>query len=293
MAKVKIGLIGGSGLGEALGGEDGERVDASTPFGVPSSPLTTTKWGDTDVVILQRHGPGHVLNPTTVPYRANIYALKALGVTHIVASAATGSLREEIAPRDLVITDQLIDKTFRRASTFYERAAVHVELADPFCPVMRRWLLDAGARIDGVTIHDGGTYICMEGPAFSTRSESLMHRAWGGDLIGMTLMPEAKLAREAEIAYAQIALPTDYDCWRPHPPGSDPQALLSEIIGNLRAASANSVRLLETALADVTALATIPSPAHDALRLAIWTEKARIDRDEIDRLAPLWGRYFS
>lgn len=289
---LRIGLIGGTGLGEALDAEAGQRHDIDTPFGKPSSPIVTANWGGVEVAILQRHGIGHPYNPSAVPYRANIFALKKLGVTHILASGAAGSLREELRPGDLVIADQIIDKTHKRAGTFFENAAVHAEFADPFCGVMRRWLLDASKKLTGVTVHDRGTYVCMEGPAFSTRAESRMHRAWGGDLIGMTAMPEAKLAREAEIAYALIALPTDYDCWRPHAPGTSAQALLEEILGNVRRATASSVALIRTALADVSRLREQPSPAHDALKLAIWSDRQRIPRDEIERLRPLWGRYF-
>ncbi|MHC4995023.1 MAG: S-methyl-5'-thioadenosine phosphorylase [Planctomycetota bacterium] len=291
MANIKVGLIGGTGLGEALGAEAGDAIEVQTPFGAPSSPIIETRWDGLDVAILQRHGEGHVLNPSFVPYRANIYALKSLGVTHIIASGATGSLREEFKPRELVIADQVIDKTCRRANTFYENAAVHVEFADPFCPVMRKWLLAAGSKLEGVSVHDGGTYVCMEGPAFSTKAESHMHRAWGGDLIGMTVMPEAKLAREAEMAYALIALPTDYDCWREHEE-ADKMALLTEIIGNVKEATVNSVRLIKEALTDVSVLETEASPAHKALELAIWSDKGQITKEELDRLDVLWGKYF-
>jgi len=222
-----------------------------------------------------------------------MFALKQLGVTHVLASGATGSLRENFAPGQLVIADQVIDKTYKRANTFYEQAAVHVELAQPFCPVLRQWLLDAAARIsDGPTVHDGGTYVCMEGPAFSTQAESHMHRAWGGDLIGMTVMPEAKLAREAELAYALIAMPTDYDCWRPHDPGVAAADLLTEIIGNLQKATDANLALMRHALADLSILEATPSPAHSALALGIWSNKQAIPRERITRLAPLWGKYF-
>jgi len=292
MSNIKIGLIGGSGLGEALGAEDGQPVSLDTPFGKPSSDIVETNWNGVDVAILQRHGPGHVFNPTQVPYRANIFALKMLGVTHIVASGATGSLREQIHPGELVIADQVIDKTSRRASTFFDCAAVHVEFAEPFCPVMRQWLLDAAGGMNEVNVHKRGTYICMEGPAFSTKAESEMHRQWGGDLIGMTCMPEAKLAREAEIAYALVALPTDYDCWKPHDANVPVQQLLEEIIGNLNQATHNSVALIKAALAKVDALRQTPSPAHNALKLAIWSDKSRIAPHDIRRLEPLWGAYF-
>jgi 5'-methylthioadenosine phosphorylase len=292
MADIKIGLIGGTGLGQALGAEEGERILVDTPFGQPSAPLIATHWDGAEVVLLARHGIGHTFNPSVVPYRANIYAMKKLGVTHIVASGATGSLRDHIKPRDLVIADQVIDKTCKRPNTFYEHGAIHVEFAEPFCPVMRRWLLDAAEGLEGITVHDGGCYVCMEGPAFSTKAESNMHRIWGADIVGMTCMPEAKLAREAEIAYALLALPTDYDCWRPHDPNISSQQLLEEIIGNLNHATDNSVKLLKRALADVTALQATPSPAHDALRLGIWSTKERLSVAEIERLDLLWGRYF-
>lgn len=289
---IRIGIIGGSGLGQALGAEAGETREVQTPFGKPSSPITLADWHGNQVAILQRHGIGHTLNPSAVPYRANIYALKSLGVTHILASGATGSLREEVAPGDLVIIDQLIDKTTKRASTFYEHAAVHVELAEPFCPVMRQWLLSAAKQLGNVKVHERGTYVVMEGPAFSTKAESNMHRQWGGDLIGMTAMPEAKLAREAEIAYAMIAMPTDYDCWRPHTPGIKPHALLEEIIGNLQKATAANIALMKQALQDTTTLQNTPSPAHTALALGIWSDKTKIDPAEVKRLDVLWGKYF-
>ena len=290
--RLRIGIIGGTGLGEAIAGEQGESHEVQTPFGPPSGPITFTQWQGESIAILQRHGPGHLYSPSRVPYRANIYALKALGVTHILASGATGSLREDIAPGDVVIVDQIIDKTFKRPATFYERAAVHVEFAEPFCPVMRQWLKQAAVRIDGARVHRAGTYVCMEGPAFSTKAESLMHRMWGGDLIGMTAMPEARLAREAEIAYALIALPTDYDCWRPHEPDARPEELLTEIIGNLNRATQAGVRLIKTALEDVDMLRTQPSPAHTALKLAIWSDRQAIADEEVQRLKLLWGRYF-
>jgi 5'-methylthioadenosine phosphorylase len=243
---ITIGLIGGSGLGAAMARQtEGTRHEVDTPFGRPSDAIMETQWSGLRILFLNRHGPGHLLNPSQVPYRANIFALKQLGCTHILASGAVGSLREEFKPRHLVIPDQVIDKTHRRVGTFYEHEAVHVEFAEPFCPVLRRILNESVDGIADLTVHDRGAYVCMEGPAFSTRAESLMHRLWGGDLIGMTAMPEAKLAKEAEISYALIALVTDYDSWRPHVPeapkeGSmavvapiDPFVLLKEIIENL------------------------------------------------------------
>jgi len=289
---IRIGIIGGSGLDEALGAEAGEQVEVQTPFGKPSSPITLTKWQGVDIAILQRHGIGHVLNPSVVPYQANIFALKKLGVTHIVATGATGSLREEMVPGDIALVDQFIDKTYKRANTFFQHAAVHIELSDPVCPVTKRWLLNASKKLTGINVHEKATYVVMEGPAFSTRAESHMHRAWGGDLIGMTAMPEAKLAREAEMAYALIGLPTDYDCWRPHDANVGPQQLLAEIIGNLKQASAAGIALIREALSDIAELENHPSPAHNALAMGIWSDKTKIDPAEIEKLAPLWGKYF-
>jgi 5'-methylthioadenosine phosphorylase len=193
----RIGIIGGTGLGEALGAlAVKETFFPETPFGRPSGPIALTEVEGVEVALLARHGAGHVHPPSGVPYRANLFALKLLGVEQVLASGAVGSLREEIAPGDLVVPDQVIDKTFRRAGTFFEDFAAHVELAHPFCGRLRGLLLDAAAP-DERPVHDGGTYVCMEGPQFSTRAESLWHRQLGGDLIGMTVMPEARLAPEA------------------------------------------------------------------------------------------------
>src|SRR5437764_4081729 len=256
---IKVGLIGGSGLGAAMAQQtEGKRHELDTPFGRPSDAIVESQWSGVPILFLNRHGPGHLLNPSQVPYRANIFALKQLGCTHILASGAVGSLREEYKPRHLVIPDQIIDRTYRRPGTFYEHAAVHVEFAEPFCPVLRRILLDAsgepasaGGAVDN-TVHPSGCYVCMEGPAFSTRAESLMHRLWGGDLIGMTAMPEAKLAKEAEISYALIALVTDYDSWRTPTAqthaAADPSILLTEILANLHAATDNAITLMRWAV---------------------------------------------
>ncbi len=294
---LRIGIIGGTGVEEALGITARDAVFPDTPFGKPSAPITQANWEGCNLLILKRHGEGHLYNPSKVPYRANIFALKTLGVTHIIATGATGSLQEHMHPGDLCIVDQVIDKTYKRDNTFYEKAAVHCELAEPFCPVMRQWLLDSSQGVTDaegkpVTVHRSGTYVCMEGPAFSTKAESNMHRQWGADLIGMTCMPEAKLAREAEMAYALIALPTDYDCWKEHETYASHADLLSEIIANLKRASAASIALIKQALKNTQPLRDTPSPAHSALALGIWSNKAMIDKDEVARLAPLWGKYF-
>lgn len=300
MEDLKIALIGGTGLGQALAAAEGTRHELDTPFGRPSDAIIETTWADVPVLILSRHGPGHVINPTQIPTRANIYALKQLGATHVLASGAVGSLREEFKPKDLVIPDQVIDKTYKRANTFFEKAAVHVEFAEPFCPILRQTLLDAAHEMTTHSTHDRGCYVCMEGPAFSTRAESIMHRLWGGDLIGMTAMPEAKLAKEAELPYALVALVTDYDCWRNKPVTSprtsqDAHALLNEIIGNLKTATENAVALMKRTveLMSTRREQLAECPARRALELAIWSDKSRIDPEEVQRLKPLWMKYFT
>ena len=291
MAQGRVGIIGGSGMEGILGTlGKGEALQPDTPFGKPSGPIVLTEVEGVPVALLSRHGPGHLLNPSQVPYRANIFALKALGVTHILASGAVGSLREEIVPRHLVIPDQVIDKTFRRPSTFFEEVAAHVEIASPFCPTLRALLVKAGDRPE-VTIHPQGTYVAMEGPQFSTRAESELHRAWGGDLIGMTAMPEAKLAREAEICYALVALPTDYDCWRPPRAHVAHQELLQEIIGNLSAASKNAVELIRRTLPVLVKAAQEPCACQSSLALGLWSDRELISSTVRERLRPLIGRY--
>ena len=320
--ELKIGVIGGTGLGQLLASTgEHRRHEVSTPFGPASDAILETEWAGVPVFLLSRHGPGHVLSPSQVPYRANIFALKQLGCTHVIGTGAVGSLREEFRPRDLLVPDQVIDKTTRRHSTFFEKAAVHVEFATPFCSVLRQLLIDAGASsapgaepsdsvagssVRMATVHGRGCYVAMEGPGFSTRAESLMHRLWGGDLIGMTAMPEAKLAREAEMSFALLALVTDYDAWKavtPASPGApapkppdvvDPSALLAEIKGNLDAASAAAMGVIRRAieLAAQRREALLAAPSRQALKLAIWSDKSRIDPGEIERLRPIWGRYF-
>ena len=286
-----LGIIGGSGLEHAMGSLGrSESHDLDTPFGKPSAPIVTTEVDGVQLALLKRHGEGHVYSPSTVPYRANLFAMKKLGVTRILGTGAVGSLREEIAPRSLVIPDQVIDRTFRRAGTFFDDLVVHVELASPFCPSLREVLARASAS-SPTRVEQGGTYVCMEGPQFSTRAESELHRSWGASLIGMTVMPEARLAREAEICYALVALPTDYDCWRPHPHALDQFELLEEIIGNLKAASQNALHLIRAALPHVAALGNRPCPCQSALELAIWSDRATIPAATREALHPILGKY--
>ena len=214
MPQAKIGVIGGSGLYEIEGLTDIEEVDIKTPFGKPSDAITIGKLEGVGIAFLPRHGRGHTISPTDVPVRANIYALKSLGVEHIIAINAVGSFKEEIKPGDLVIPDQIIDRTRSRVNSFFDEGiVVHVPFAEPFCPVLSQIVYQAANEV-GTSVRPKGTYVAMEGPAFSTRAESRLYRSWGADIIGMTALPEAKLAREAEICYAIIACVTDYDSWK-------------------------------------------------------------------------------
>jgi 5'-methylthioadenosine phosphorylase len=287
-----IGVIGGTGLGETLFGVTGGHLyNIDTPFGRPSATIRVVKWHGQDVALLARHGDGHTLNPSQVPYRANIYALKTLGVTHILASGAVGSLREQIRPRELVVPDQVLDRTWRRVPTFFDEGlSVHVEFAEPFCPQLRHLALSVASAVE-TEVHSRGTYICMEGPAFSTTAESHVHRAWGGDLIGMTALPEAKLAREAEISYALIALVTDFDCWQPHAPGQSPQTLLGEIIANLKAATIHAMNLMRATIEAYAIKPLAPSPIHTNLDRAVWTNRARLTPEVTERYGVLLERY--
>jgi len=208
-----LGVIGGTGLYDLPGLEDVAEIAVETPYGSPSAPFVTGTVGATRVAFLSRHGRGHHLNPSEIPFRANIYALKTLGATHLLSINAVGSLREHLPPRTAIVPDQIIDRTLGRERTFFEGGIVaHVGLADPYCPAFRTAVVEHVAASHD-RVHDGGTYICIEGPQFSTRAESNLYRQWGADIIGMTAMPEARLAREAGICYAALALVTDFDVW--------------------------------------------------------------------------------
>lgn len=291
MPEELVGVIGGTGLADVLAARlaDAERREVQTPFGAPSGPIVVGTLGHRRVAFLNRHGPGHRFGPSDVPFAANIFALKQLGARAVIASGAVGSLREEIAPGDLVVVDQFIDKTFRRMGTFFGGyGAAHCEMADPMCDRLRTILLDV-AGASGVRIHPRGTYVCMEGPQFSTRAESKMHRIWGGDLIGMTAMPEAKLAREAQMCYALVALASDYDCWRPHDPAKGKQTLIEEILSNLQTATDNCLRLIEALLTVETSLVCEGCACRKALEMAVWTDPKQIDAARKVGLAPLFA----
>jgi 5'-methylthioadenosine phosphorylase len=284
-----IGIIGGTGLGDTLAQQlsGGKFINVDTPFGKPSAPVFIGTIGKNKVAFINRHGKGHKLSPSEVPYAANIFALKKIGVRLLVATGAVGSLRDKIAPGDLVIVDQFIDKTFKRQSSFFNSfAAVHCEMAKPVCSRLRKFLRTASKKIN-VKTHPAGTYVCMEGPQFSTRAESLMHRIWGGDLIGMTAMPEAKLAREAQICYALVALVSDYDCWKPAHSG-DKQTLTKEILSNLKMATDNCRKLIEAVLNNRIPLTDENCPCRKSLEVAVWTDKKQIKPREKKRLKVLF-----
>jgi 5'-methylthioadenosine phosphorylase len=290
MASGLIGIIGGTGLGEAFRDNlhDIEQQEIDTPFGRPSEAVLLGKFGENKIAFLNRHGNGHKSSPSEVPFAANIFALKKIGVHTLISSGAVGSLREEVSPGDLVIVDQFIDKTFKRNNTFFAGyGAVHCEMSEPVCGRLCKMLIEAGKTVD-VKIHPKGTYVCMEGPQFSTRAESLVHRSWGGDLIGMTAMPEAKLAREAQMCYALIALVSDYDCWRPHDAVKNKQTLLQEIISNLQTATNNCLKLIEAVLQNESGLVCEDCRCRKALDLALWTEQTQIETVDKEKLRILF-----
>jgi 5'-methylthioadenosine phosphorylase len=286
---MRIGVIGGSGLYEMDGLEDVREEKVETPFGSPSDAVIIGRLGDVELCFLPRHGRGHRFTPTEVPYRANLFALKKLGVDWVISVSAVGSLREEIVPGHVVIVDQFIDRTQHRKSTFFEGGIVaHVSFGDPVCPALRGYLLSAAqTAAHGVTeVHDGGTYVCMEGPAFSTRAESNLYRSWGASVVGMTNLPEAKLAREAEMSYATIALATDYDCWHA---GHDAVSV-DQVIAVLQRNVALARNIIRAAVPLIAAHAG-PPPAHDALKHAIMTHPSAVPADRRAELDLLVRKY--
>ncbi len=244
MSGTRIGIIGGSGIYEIAGLEEARWQDVTSPWGAPSDQILTGRLDGVAMAFLPRHGRGHVHSPTSVPYRANIDALKRLGVTDIVSVSAVGSFREAMAPGDFVIVDQFIDRTFAREKSFFGTGCVaHVSVAHPTCPRLSE-ACETAARAEGIRVHRGGTYLAMEGPQFSTLAESKMYReAWGADVIGMTNMPEAKLAREAEICYASVAMVTDYDSWHPDHGAVDVAQIIATLMGNADRARGMVARL--------------------------------------------------
>ncbi len=281
----RVAVIGGTGLYLMDGFEDVREVEVSTPFGPPSDRLMIGRRAGQEVVFLPRHGRGHRFLPGEVPYRANVYALKTLGVTRVFSVSAVGSMKEEIAIGTPVLVDQFVDRTQGRASTFFGGGVVaHVSLADPVCPSLRALLRRAAERI-GLRVHPGGTYLCIEGPQFSTRAESFLYRDFGVDVIGMTNATEARLAREAEMCFATIALPTDYDCWHD---GHD-DVTVGSVLETLRSNTEKARSLILAALEDLDFVA--PCACGQALAGAILTDRAAIPADARERLGPIVSKY--
>ncbi len=267
--EVKIGVMGGSGLYNMEALQDIEERQIDTPFGAPSDKLILGSLAGTRIAFLARHGRHHSLLPSEVPYRANIYAMKSLGVEYLLSASAVGSLKAEARPLDMVIPDQFIDRTKNRAATFFgEGLVAHVTFGDPICPNLAAVLGDAidSLKLPDITLHRGGTYICMEGPAFSTKAESQLYRSWGATVIGMTNLTEAKLAREAEIAYASLSLVTDYDCWHP----DHDSVTVEMIIQNLTKNAVNAQRVVQETVRRLVAQPP-ESAAHSALKYAVIT----------------------
>ena len=287
MPRTTVGVIGGTGLYELEELLNVEEVRLETPFGDPSDAYICGEIGDVRAVFLPRHGRGHRILPHEINFRANIWGMKKLGVDWIISLSAVGSLREDLAPGEFVVVDQFIDRTRQRKSTFYGDGIVtHVSFGDPVSKPLGDVLEQAAHDLD-ITIHRGGTYVCMEGPAFSTRAESHMYRTMGGSVIGMTNIPEAKLAREAEIAYATVALVTDYDSWRV----SEEAVEIEEIMATLSANADNAKRLVARAAPRVPAV--LDPTAADALQGALMTAPADIPTARKEALAPIIGRYLN
>lgn len=285
--KARIGILGGSGLYSLAGLDQAEELRIDTPFGPPSDRVRVGSLEGKRVAFIARHGRGHRLLPTEINYRANIFALKKLGVEMIFSASAVGSMKESIRPRDIVLVDQFIDRTRQRPATFFGNGiAAHISFADPVCPDLRSRLL-AASNSNGARVHDGGTYICIEGPAFSTRAESELYRSWGVDVIGMTNLQEAKLAREAEICYATMALVTDYDCWH----ADEEDVSVGSVLDNLKANSKLAADILRETIR------TLPDTRDgcgcgEALGGGIITSRELISREVVERLGPILAKYF-
>jgi 5'-methylthioadenosine phosphorylase len=293
LGQARLGVLGGSGLYAMEGLEDIQELTVDTPFGAPSDSLRLGRLGGMEVVFLARHGRHHTYLPTEVPYHADIWALRSLGVRWILSPSAVGSLLESVRPLDMVVPDQFIDRTHQRPLSFFGQGAVaHVTFADPFCPALGRLLADVAESLmpSDRTLHRGGTYLCMEGPAFSTRAESMLYRSWGCSVIGMTNHTEARLAREAEIAYATLAMATDYDCWFA---GHD-SVTVDMVIGNLKANAALATQIVRVTAERVAALRPT-SQAHGVLRDALMTPKEHVPAETRRRLdlltQPYWGPF--
>lgn len=287
MSAGKIGVIGGSGLYAMAGLDNLREVTVETPFGAPSDAYILGTLHGREMVFLPRHGRGHRLPPSAINFRANIYGLKALGVEWVLAVSAVGSMREDIHPGDLVIPDQFFDRTRNRISTFFDQdIAVHVTFADPVCAALAQAMRHAATHTTA-TVHWGGTYLCIEGPQFSTRAESRIYRQWGVDVIGMTNLPEARLAREAELCYATLALATDYDCWHESAADVDITSILAILQQNVQRAQ----EVLSQTVMHIDPVRTCP--CRTALQTAIITDRTLIPSAAKERLGLLINRYLA
>ncbi|MGZ3602418.1 MAG: S-methyl-5'-thioadenosine phosphorylase [Ktedonobacterales bacterium] len=288
---AQVAVIGGSGLYAIEGLTDVEEVRMRTPFGDPSDAIMVGNLGDVTLAFLPRHGRGHRLTPTEVPSQANIYALKSLGVEWVISVSAVGSLREDYAPLDLVVPDQIFDRTKSRPNSFFEGGVVaHVSFADPFCPHLSGLLWDTIAGLGDIKAHRGGTYVCIEGPLFSTKAESRIYRQLGCDIIGMTALPEAKLAREAELHYATVACVTDYDVWHE----STGSVSVEMVVANLARNVENAKRIIRSVIGQIPAAGTALScECSSALKNAIMTERSLISLPLRERYGPLIDKYLA
>jgi 5'-methylthioadenosine phosphorylase len=285
----RIGVIGGSGLYELEGFEVRERRALATPFGAPSDELVLGTLEGRELIFLPRHGRGHRFSPSEVPYRANIFAMKQLGVSRIISVSAVGSMKEEIHPGHMVLPDQFIDRTVSRPRTFFDNGIVaHVSFADPTCSDLRKTVLDAAQR-ENMVVHEGGAYVCIEGPQFSTRAESRVFRSWGVSVIGMTNLPEARLAREAEICYSTLALSTDYDCWHETEEDVSVEVVVATLTKNVE----NAKKVIRRAILSIDTRTPRACPCSTALRHAIMTRSDAVPMVNKRQLAPLIGRYIS
>ena len=289
MAQAKIGIIGGSGLYKMDALKEVEEVKIETPFGYPSDAFIVGKLEGAKVAFLARHGRNHHLLPSELPFRANIYGMKQLGVEYIISASAVGSLKQEVKPLDMVVPDQFIDRTKQRISTFFgEGLVAHIAFGDPVCNKLAGIVADAVASLElsGVDLHRGGTYVCMEGPAFSTKAESNLYRSWDATVIGMTNLPEAKLAREAEIAYATLALVTDYDCWHP----DHDSVTVEMVIGNLQKNAINAQKVIQETVKRINDNPP-ESIAHSALKYALLTPLDKVPQATKEKLELLLQKY--
>jgi 5'-methylthioadenosine phosphorylase len=289
MTQTKIGIIGGSGLYKMEALKDVREINEDTPFGSPSDALILGNLDGISVAFLARHGRDHHLLPSEVPYRANIYAMKKLGVEYIISASAVGSLKEEVKPLDLVVPAQFIDRTKNRQSTFFGDGLVaHIAFGDPVCPHLAEILADAVSSLNlpEVVLHRGGTYVCMEGPAFSTKAESNLYRSWNATVIGMTNLTEAKLAREAEIAYTTLALVTDYDCWHPE----HDNVTVEMVIANLQRNAINAQKVIRETVNRISANPP-KSSAHSALQYSILTQLNKVPATTLEKLKLLIQKY--